>query len=816
MSDVRAPPSLLPEDFRVWFARRGWQVRSHQLAMVEAAARGASALLVAPTGGGKTLAGFLPSLIDLAEQGSHGGLHTLYISPLKALTADIARNLQAPLEDMALPIRVESRTGDTSQKDRARQKRKPPDILLTTPESLALLLASTDAANIFAGVTCVVIDELHALHGNKRGDLLALGLSRLRGLSPGCRMVGLSATVADPPALLGFLGTEDRPARLIMGEGGAVPDISLLLPEARMPWAGHVGVYGMDDVYGAIKAHGTSLVFVNTRGQAERVFQELWRRNEDGLAIALHHASLDREQREKVEGAMAAGRLRGVVCTSSLDLGIDWGAVDLVIQVGAPKGVSRLLQRIGRANHRLDTPSKAMLLPANRFEVLECYAALAAIGAHTLDGPPPRQGGLDVLAQHIIGTACAGPFDADALWQEVRTAAGYQGLTRATFDAVLAFVAHGGYALRSYERFHKLTRLDDGRYTIADQRVARSYRMNIGVIIDAPTLKVKLKRQRGTLGEIEEYFVSMLEPGDTFVFAGRVLRFETIRDNTIVECTLEKAASEPMVPAWVGGKFPMSTHLAMRVRAMLAEPARFSGLPLQVQDWLSQQQRLADLPRADELLVETFPRGSRWYLIAYGFAGRNAHQTLGMLLTKRMTRNGTKPMGFVCNDYALSIWSIEEPIGVADLFDVDILGDELEEWMAESHMLKRTFRNCAVVAGLIERRAPGEEKTGRQVTFNADLIYDVLRKYEPDHILLQATRNEASAGLTDIKRLADMLQDAQGKVCHRRLDRVSPLAVPLLLEIGRERVDGDVIDDLLDERSLELEIEAGIAELTPA
>jgi ATP-dependent Lhr-like helicase len=363
--------AALPERFARWFERRGWQPHAHQLAMLQVADEGASALLIAPTGGGKTLAGFLPSLVELERRGGGRGLHTLYVSPLKALTTDIGRNLAAPIAEMALQIRCEARTGDTPQNRRARQRASPPDILLTTPESLALLIAWPDAPRMFEHLSCIVVDELHALAGAKRGQLLALGLTRLARFAPRARLVGLSATVNEPEVLLDYLCLGRRRARLVLGAPGPQPEVSILLPEDGLPWAGHYATYAVPSLYGTIKKAGTTLVFVNTRAQAEIIFQALWRINDDHLPIALHHGSLAVDQRRKVEAAMAQGALKAVVCTSSLDLGIDWGDVDLVVQIGAPKGVARILQRIGRANHRLDQPSRALLVPGNRFEVLE-------------------------------------------------------------------------------------------------------------------------------------------------------------------------------------------------------------------------------------------------------------------------------------------------------------------------------------------------------------------------------------------------------------------------------------------------------------
>ncbi|MEA2857535.1 MAG: ATP-dependent helicase Lhr and Lhr-like helicase [Methylobacteriaceae bacterium] len=828
----------LPAAFLDWFAARGWTPRGHQLELVAQAEAGESALLVAPTGAGKTLAGFLPSLVELTSRARHKpgtkrrGLHTLYISPLKALAIDVARNLKTPVEEMGLPIRIETRTGDTSPSKRQRQRRDPPDMLLTTPEQLALLLASPDAQFLFGDLQRVVLDELHALVTSKRGDLLSLGLARLRSLAPQMTVIGLSATVRDPDDLRRWLVGSGKLAALVTAPPGAQPDLRVLDTSERLPWAGHSAVHALREIYDAIRAANMTLVFVNTRAQAEFVFQELWRMNDDALAIALHHGSLDAGQRRRVEEAMAAGRLKAVVCTSTLDLGIDWGAVDLVINVGAPKGSSRLMQRIGRANHRLDEPSRAILVPANRFEVLECVAAVDAAREGAQDTAQPRTGALDVLAQHILGMACAEPFAADALYNEIVSAAPYADLAWEQFEKAVDFVATGGYALRTYDRFAKIKRMPDGRWRVANGRIAQAYRMNVGTIIEADMLKVRMlrgplpKREPGAvytgkigrggrvLGEIEESFIEMLTPNDTFVFGGEILALQGIQENEALVSRTH--ADAPKVPSYAGGKFPLSTYLASRVRGLLADPASWDHLPPQVGEWLALQAERSVLPGQRDLLVETFPRGGRFYMAAYPFEGRLAHQTLGMLLTRRMDRAGLKPLGFVANDYALAVWSLADvgrrvesgEVSLGNLFSQEMLGDDLEEWMHESALMKRTFRNCAVIAGLIERRFPGKEKTGRQVTISTDLVYDVLRRHEPDHLLLEAARQDAATGLLDIARLSDMLARIAGRIVHRDLDRVSPLAVPIMLEIGRELVYGEAQDQILAEAANDLIREA--------
>ena len=840
-------PAVLPDGFVRWFASRGWAPRAHQLDLLAKARTGHSVLPIAPTGGGKTLAGFLPSLVELSNVAAagrtkerqklfstgrdlrrEGGLHTLYISPLKALAVDIARNLETPVAEMRLPIRIETRTGDTPISKRQRQRRDPPEILLTTPEQLALLLASADAPYLFGSLKRVILDELHALVLSKRGDLLSLGLARLFRLAPDLASIGLSATVAEPAELARFMvpqrdGLPSARADLIIAEGGAAPHVTMLDTRERLPWAGHSARHALAEIYQLIAAHRTTLVFVNTRSQAEAIFQQLWHINDDNLAIALHHGSLDVAQRRKVEGAMAAGRLRAVVCTSSLDLGVDWGDVDLVINVGAPKGASRLLQRIGRANHRMDEPSKGVLVPANRFEVLECRAAVDAIAENAQDTPPLRIGALDVLAQHVLGCACGEPFRSDELYEEVITAAPYLALTRAYFDAVVDFVATGGYALKAYDRFARIREGKDGRWRIANPNVAQRYRLNVGTIVEADMLKVRLVRSRGAkaiprggplLGEVEEYFVETMVPGDTFVFSGEILKYEALVEDAVY--VSRTAAQDPKVPAYEGGKFPLSTYLAARVRSIVAHPQEWRELPPQVREWLEIQQRRSQMPGARELLVETFPRANKHYLICYPFEGRLAHQTLGMLLTRRLERARLRPLGFVANEYALAVWSLGDAaqriargeLRLDDLFDEDMLGDDLEAWLAESALMKRMFRNCAIIAGLIERRFPGQEKSRRQVTISTDLVYDVLRSHQPDHVLLRAARADAATGLLDVRRVSEMLSRIRGRIIHKALDHVSPLAVPVMLEIGREMVYGEASDALLAEAADELVKEA--------
>jgi len=812
---------LLPPRFADWFSRRGWTPRPHQLAMVEKGLAGRHSLLIAPTGGGKTLSGFLPSLIELSERppaNTPRGIHTLYISPLKALAVDVERNLLKPILEMSLPIVAESRTGDTGISRRNRQRVKPPDILLTTPEQLALFCAWEGARLYFEDLRCVIIDEVHAVWPSKRGDLLNVQLARLQTFAPSLRRVGLSATVEDPDLIRRWLTpTEIADVDLVRGVGGAAPVVEVLLSEGQVPWAGHTAHHAMPEVYEAIKRARTALVFVNTRFQAEYAFQELWKLNDDNLPIALHHGSLSAEQRRKVEAAMARGALRAVVCTSTLDLGIDWGDVDLVIQLASPKGASRMVQRIGRANHRLDEPSHALFVPANRFEMLECQAAREAIAENAFDAEPWREGALDVLAQHIMGCACSEPFDLVKLYEEVTTAGAYRDLSWEDYELVVDFVSTGGYALKSYDKYRRIVKGQDGLWRARNEETVRRHRMNVGAIVSPGMLAVRIGNGRGRnpgrkIGEVEEGYLEVLEVGDTFVFAGQVWRLMAVTGMDVH--VMPAPGEDAKMPSWGGSKFALSTFLAQRVRQLMSDGEHWKVLPGDVREWLEIQKDRSAIPAADEMLLETFPKGPRHFMVCYPFEGRLAHTTLAMLLTRRLERLGVGPMGFVCNDYALTIWSVKPMDGLNfdDLYAEDMLGDDLESWMAESTMMKAAFKACALIGGLIERRFPGEQKSGRQITFSTDLVYDVLRRHQPDHLLLRCARADAAQGMVDVARLGQMLARVKGRIRHAALDHLSPFSVPMILEIGRQQSPGAYGDLILTEAAEDLIAQAVSAE----
>ena len=799
------------EPINNWLKKNNWHFYNHQLETVTKTLQGYDVLLVAPTGGGKTLAGFLPALEDLINnQYPKNQLHTLYISPLKALTVDVHRNLLAPIQDQKLDIKVETRTGDTSSYKKARQKQAPPHMLMTTPESLALLLASPEANDYFKFLKFLIIDEIHSLVNSKRGDLLSLNLSRLETIAPKCQKLGLSATVKNKNSVLAFLSQKNKSITINVQERSS-PSIDILKTDIRVPWSGHMASYAIKDIYKKIINSTMSIVFVNTRAQAELVFNKLWHENEKNLKIAIHHGSLEKEMRRKVENMMSRGLLDCVVATSSLDLGIDWGNIDLVIQIGSPKGIARFLQRIGRSNHRLNEPSRALLVPSNRFEYLECVSAISSIRENILDDVNDKEGSLDVLAQHILGVACSKPFEVNELFTEIKNSWPYRNLQIKKFLEVLEFVKNGGYSLKNYDQYSKIGLNKENLYTIKNKNIRNKYRLNVGTIVESYMLKVKLGNR--TLGQVEEWFIEGLNEGDTFLFGGRILEYQYLSNNNVIVRTTKD--QQPKIPSYAGGRLPLSSELSFQVRSLISKEENWKNLPSQISEWLRLQLKFSNIPGPEELLVETFPRNiknkKRYFLICYSFEGRNANQTLGFLISKRMQRMGYKPIGFVATEYALAIWSMNMVEDINILLSDDIMLDDLYEWLEETPLLKKNFRDAAIISGLIERIIPGQKKTGKQIMFNSDLIFDVLKKHEPNHLLLQVARQDSYRGLIDLDRLSKFLKRIKKNIILKKLNQISPLAIPLILEINRQTIDKSEVNEyFLQELEEQMTKEVGL------
>jgi ATP-dependent Lhr-like helicase len=798
----------IPTYLMSWFQFKHWHMHAYQEKMFEFFYEKKSTLLIAPTGGGKTLASFLPSIVDIHEN-AFSGLHTLYISPLKALTSDVKRNLSDPISQMQLKISIETRTGDTSAYQRKRQRIKPPNMLLTTPESLMLLLSYPEAANYFKDLRCVIIDELHHFVASKRGDLTALALARLTTFAPEVIRFGLSATVEKPEALAAWLDHANSTAGVLKVESTIKPIIHLLEADKPIPYSGYMAKYAVDKIYTNIKKNNMTIVFVNTRAQAEFMFRQLWNVNDENIPIAIYHGSLNKEQRLKTEAMTVAGKLKAIVATSALELGIDWGNVDCVIQVGAPKGVSRLLQRIGRSNHQFDQSSVAILVPSNCFEALECQSAIDAINQHKLDGEELIAGSLDVVIQFIVNCACSSPISKVKLFNEIKQAYPYRGLKKSIFLQLFEFAINGGYTLKHYERYHRLAKVKANAYQIISPRAARRHRQNIGTIIEAARLRVKIiyKKKHKVVGEIEEAFIQQLAPGDTFLFAGEVLAFIGVRDMFIEAKKTE--SKQAKIPSYEGGLLPLSVFLSAEVKALINTPKRWHILPERVQQWLQLQHKFSALPGNKITLAESFLHKKNYYLVVYTFQGRKANHTLGMLVTRRMESLNLKPLSLTATDYGLAISSLKQVSAdtINTLFNADILMNDFNDWLKNSSLMKRAFRQIAIIAGLTERQMAGERKSMKQVTFSTDLIYDVLRKHEPDHVLLQAALHEVEHRTLDVKKLNHLLNSLDGKITLNQLASPSPMSISILHSIKTEKVQGEAIDELLLHHQHEIEAE---------
>ena len=782
----------------MWLKKKGWSLYDHQIETLSLIKKGFDVILHAPTGGGKTIGGFMPSIDDFINNNYKSQeFHTLYISPLKALTTDVQRNLLNPINDLKINIKVETRTSDTSTYNKAKQIKKPPNFLMTTPESFALLMARTDVVNLFKNLKFVIIDELHTFFDSKRGHLLSLNVARLRSIKP-FQVIGLSATLKNTNLAKKYL-SNNKNTKLVSTHSKAAPEITILNSGNRIPWSGHSPRYALSEIYSEILKFKSSILFVNTRAQAEILFESLWAINNKNKKIAIHHGSLEKELRKKVEKEIVEGHVECVVATSSLDLGLDWGNIDLVMQIGAPKGVARLVQRIGRANHTINTPSRAILVPTNCFEYVECIAAKECVELNFLEDEIYSEGSLDVLAQHIVGVAISQRFKKEDLYKQIKEAWPYRNLNIEDFEKTLSFVENGGYSLQAYEEYSRLRR-DGEYYEIRDKSLVTKYKMNIGTIVEAEMLRLRVGNRY--LGNIEEWFISGLSAGDTFIFGGKRLMFEKVIGN--IAYAKITALEHQKIPSFKGGNLPLSTHLSKTVRKIFSKRLEAVDLPDSLKKWSELQTKFSSFPKENEFLVETFKRKNgkqeKYYMAVHPFEGRNTHQTLGFLILRRIKKLGVQPFGFVANDYSILFSFSKEIEDIDFLFSQDILIEDLYEWLEETPLIKRLFREIAIISGLIYKNLPGNQKTGKQVTFNTDLIYEVLRKHEPHHILLKITTENAKKDLVDLDRLSTFLFRIKNKIKINKLNRASALAFSLLFEYHKETPDKNELDNFYLEK----------------
>jgi ATP-dependent Lhr-like helicase len=811
-----------------WFALRSWKPFAFQKEVWQAVKNGESGLLHATTGAGKTYAVWFAALNRFAKptaaakpttrKPAMAPLTVLWITPMRALAADTARALQAPLDELQIAWSVGMRTGDTSSAERARQSRKLPTALITTPESLTLLLTGANARSTFASVRMLVVDEWHELLGNKRGVQLQLALARLRQWNPQLIVWGLSATLGNQPHALDVLMPVGR---LVQGKLPKDLRVDTLLPPGieRFPWAGHLGLRMLGQVVAELDTSSTTLVFTNTRSQAEIWYQALLEARPDWAGLlALHHGSLSREVRDWVELALKQGTLKAVVCTSSLDLGVDFLPVERVLQIGSPKGVARLMQRAGRSGHAPGRPSRVTLVPTHSLELLEAAAAQTAVAERRIEARESPEKPLDVLVQHLVSMALGGGFHADALLAEVRSTWAYRHLTDEEWQWALAFVRHGGHSLTAYPDYRRAEPDADGLWHVPDARLARRHRMSIGTIVSDASLSVKWWAKGGSggsLGSVEEGFIARLRPGDGFLFAGRLLELVRVENMTayVRRATGKKAA----VPRWNGGRMPLSSELADAVVDKLGEAAQgvYASAEMRLlQPLLAVQASWSALPTAHTLLAEVHKSREGWHLFLYPFAGRSVHLGLASLLAWRLGQGQPLSFSIAVNDYGLELLCAS-PIDYTQvltpaLFNSDNLLHDVVASLNAGELARRRFREIARIAGLVFSGYPGAAKSARQLQASSALFFDVFQQYDPSNLLLTQAQQEVLRQELDVQRLQHTLERLQARALDIRLvKRATPLAFPLLVERFRESLSSEKLADRIKRMVQDLEKAAG-------
>lgn len=819
-----------------WFKQHGWQPFPFQREAWQAVAQGDSGLLHATTGSGKTYAVWLAALNRFApalesKRSSPAklspkrakpapALTVLWITPMRALAADTERALNAPLKELGIPWSVGVRSGDTTSAQRAKQSRRLPTTLITTPESLSLLLSRGDARELFASLRLIVVDEWHELIGNKRGVQLQLALARLRRWQPSLITWGLSATLGNLPHALEVLVPQGG-GRLVQGKMAKELLIDTLLPPGieRFPWAGHLGLRMLPQVVAELEGSATSLVFTNTRSQSEIWHQALLGARPDwaGL-IALHHGSLDRKVRGWVELALKSGKLKAVVCTSSLDLGVDFLPVERVLQIGSPKGVARLMQRAGRSGHAPGRVSRLTMVPTHSLELVESIAAQDAIAARNVEPRLSPHKPLDVLVQHLVTVAMGGGFRAEELRAEIATTFAYRELTDQEWQWALAFVQHGGGSLNAYPDYRRAIPDELGVWHVPDAQLARRHRMSIGTIVSDASMAVKLWSKRGsgkTLGSVEEGFIARLKPGDHLLFGGRLL--ELVRVHEMTAYVRRASGNKPAVPSWNGGRMPLSTELSNAIVARMDEAAHghFDGPEMQlVKPLLEVQMKWSALPTQRTLLAEALKTREGWHLFLYPYGGRNVHLGLASLLAWRIGKDQPNTFSIAVNDYGFELLSATEMDWerrlTSELFTTEHLLEDVLESLNATELAQRRFREIARISGLVFTGYPGVPKSARQVQASSSLFYDVFRKYDPDNLLLTQSQQEVLRQELDVERLRATLLQMKSKTLHwQQIKRPTPFAFPLLVERFRESSSSEKLSERIARMVADLEKAAG-------
>jgi ATP-dependent helicase Lhr and Lhr-like helicase len=799
-----------------WFQSQGWRVFDFQREVWDAYRAGESGLIHSPTGTGKTFAAWLGPVIEALDGPAvEEGLKVLWVTPLRALAADSLLSLQVPVAALGLDWEVMARTGDTNSAERARLKKRLPQALVTTPESLTLMLASEDARETFKHLKMIVVDEWHELMSTKRGVQTELALARLRAQNPAVRTWGISATLGNLPEALECLVGVGRTGRLVKGNFDKEIVIDSVLPEnaERFPWAGHIGVKMVPYVLEAIEESQSCLIFTNTRAQSEIWFQHILDARPDwSEVVALHHGSLSREVRDEVEEGLKSGRLRAVVCTSSLDLGVDFSPVDRVLQVGSPKGVARLLQRAGRSGHQPGMPSRVTCVPTHAFEMVDIAAARKAAELGRIEGREGARAPLDVLVQHLVSVGLSEPFDPSALFLEVKTTQAYQALSRADFEWALRFVTYGGASLKAYPEYHRLQKTDAG-YKVTDKHIAQRHRLSIGTILSDSAMKVAYVGG-GYLGTVEESFISRLRPGDKFLFAGRPLEFVRVKDMTGY---VKKAKSlKGAIPRWNGGRMPLSSELSMTIREELdrARNGELDSAEMQTLAPILEIQNLwSRIPAADEFLIEQFQTDEGYHAVFYPFEGRLVHEGLAALFAYRISRTKKLTFTMACNDYGFELLANSEiPLEAAledGLLSLSGLIEAVEGSLNSIEMAKRQFREVARISGLVFEGFPGVNKSMKQVQASSGLFFDVFKRYEPQNMLYQQAHQEVLEKQLEQSRLAQCLERLnRSNIVITHPPKPTPMCFTLFVDRLREQLSSETLADRVKDLVSQLERQA--------
>jgi ATP-dependent helicase Lhr and Lhr-like helicase len=797
---------------RKWFQSRGWKPFAFQEEVWQAYLKGESGMIHAATGTGKTYAAWLGPLMEWMEEKKHERnppLRVLWITPLRALVADTENALDAALKGMEVPWRLESRTGDTKAAVRERQKKRLPTALVTTPESLSIFLSRTEAKAMFSELRLVIVDEWHELLGTKRGVLTELALARLRHWHPQLRTWGLSATIGNlDTAMKTLMGSSPVPRRLVRGLVPKAITIDALIPEEMevFPWAGHLGVNMLPQVLDAIEEGATTLVFTNTRSQAEIWYQAILdARPEWAGEIAIHHGSLERKTRDFVEDALRAGTVRCVVCTSSLDLGVDFTPVDRVLQIGSPKGVARLLQRAGRSGHRPGVVSRVTCVPTHAFELVEAAAARDAVEAGLVEGRFPVERPLDLLSQWTVTMAMGGGFEEEDFYEEVRTTHAYAELSRAEFQWVIEFVTHGGEALRAYPEFARV-KLEDGRYVISSGQIARRHLLSTGTIVSDSAVDVRYLTG-GRLGSVEEGFIARLRPGDRFAFSGKVLEFVQVRDMTA--WVRKSKASGGAIPSWQGSRMPLSSELSEAVRARLDQALRgiYQGPEMQaMRPVFAMQEKISLIPARDQFLIERAETRDGHHLFFYPFEGRLVHEGLAALLAYRISEREPITFSMAIDDYGFELLAPTaadlEGALTAGILSPENLAEDIPASLNAVELARRQFREIARVAGLTFTGFPGQAKTARQMQASSSLIFDVFVKYDSTNLLIDQAHREVLEQQLEGSRLGRTLERlSKSRLVIRDVSRFSPLSFPLVIDRSRNRLSSEKLSDRIKRMS---------------